>query len=224
MLIHVFHLINFTVYTRIIGRYRNGFPIGGVQNGTADKDMFTFSMMRHPLSWFESVFVHALKQTEEKWGGTDPVCLTDGGRGIWRYCLEPMMKLAKERVLRGKTQSIAMRDIAKVSAFRKWIEVLTTTVPSQQVLQTQSWLSMRSGDTGRPVDCLVRMEDIEWAWEFLRSTYHIFDAPEKPPMTNHVTHVSAHKNRTTSSEVGSRCMIVRRRAECTNTHVWTLTS
>lgn len=162
--------------------------------------MFTFSMMRHPLSWFESVFVHALKQTEEKWGGTDPVCLTDGGRGIWRYCLEPMMKLAKERVLRGKTQSIAVRDTAKVSAFRKWIEVLTTTVPSQQVLQTQSWLSMRSGDTGRPVDCLVRMEDIEWAWEFLRSTYHIFDAPEKPPMTNHVTHVSAHKNGTTSSE------------------------
>jgi len=170
--------------------YRHGFPLGGVETGTADEDMFTFSMMRDPLSWFESVFVHSLAQTEN-----DPDhCLTEGGANDWRLCLEPITSLVKERARLGESiQSSSAFDAAKVKAFRKWIELLTTTIPTNRVLQTQNFLNMAPGDTRRPVDCLVHMRDISWAWAFLRSTYHIVDAPEKPPLTNHVSHV-AHSN------------------------------
>lgn len=151
--------------------------------------MLTFAVMRDPLSWFESLFVHSMTSTADICPNSSPP------NSSWRFCLEPMRDLVSYRARLGFAKKDFHRsspeyEASKVVAFRKWIEVLTMTVEPREVLQTQSWLDMHPGDTARPVDCLVTMQDISWALEFLRTTYHIASAPEKEPVTNRVVHVN----------------------------------
>ena len=168
--------------------YRRGSE-GLNHTATPDEDMFTFAVMRDPLSWFESLFVHSMTSTADICPNLSPP------NSSWRYCLEPMRDLVSCHARLGFAkkdfqQSSPEYEATKVVAFRKWIEVLTMTVDPRQVLQTQSWLAMHPGDTARPVDCLVTLQDISWVWEFLRTMYHIVSAPEKDPVTNRVVHVN----------------------------------
>ena len=197
--------------------YRKNSLAHGI-NITTDEDMFTFAVMRDPLPWFESLFVHALQCGDKDCAGK-----SERDIGIdWRHCLGPMRDLASERVRLEKTQSISAFETAKVHAFRKWIEILTTTVPSARVLQTQSWLNMQPGDTRRPVDCLVNMQIFRGhgsscarrtALQVRRSSFRI-----------ETTSRIFRKGMQQQHKLESTCTIVPRRAACTTMHAWTLTS